>query len=140
MEIISTIIFSLALIAIIGYMAYNTFKKRGYSPAAELQAIARVKSMLYAAAPNIVTRMEQAWSEKSGPVKLAGAMYELMQLIPEKYIAEFDDAALADIIEDALSEARRLWEKNPALLGELKQLQAVGFEVPEYGEYTAEDE
>jgi hypothetical protein len=114
-------IISLALIAAwgcgLGLWNRCMNAKDGETEQAELAEIARIKSVLRAAAFSVITLLERQYGDKTGALKLSGAIDLLLQLIPDKWKGQFDETALTDIVEDALAAAKLKWAKNPILLG-----------------------
>ena len=114
METLKTILGNIApwLALILGILYFALTGKR--KP--DLAAVSRIKSLLRACATEIVTRMQLQYGENAGAIKLAGAVNELLQLIPEKYKFDFNEDVLQDIVEEALDAAKALWKINPALI------------------------
>ena len=122
---------SIALMAAFsaGLYAWNHRErlKEAASKIAELAEIGNIKDTLKAAAFAIVTALERQEGKGTGALKLASAVHELMQIIPEQYRGQFTAQALADIVEDALAAAKLKWAGNPALLQQGQSTNAVGF-------------
>ena len=97
------------------------------SDLARLIEVGNIKDALRAAAFATVTALERQEGKGTGSLKLAQAVHELWQLVPEKYRGQFDAQAITDIVEDALAAAKLKWAKNPALLQQGQSTKAIGF-------------
>ena len=119
MELLKTILGNITpLIALVlGILYFILTGKRKPDPSADLAAVTRIKGLLRACVTEIVTRMQQKYGENAGAFKLAGAINELLQLIPEQYKADFNEDVLQDIVEEGLDAAKALWKINPTLIG-----------------------
>ena len=122
METLRSIIMlvGLALIAatVAGLWIWNHREKlrEAASELVKLDDVGNIKDALRAAAFATVTALERQEGKGTGALKLASAVHELLQLVPEQYRGQFDALSIISIVEDALSEAKLKWAKNPALL------------------------
>ena len=81
--------------------------------------IERAEAWLLSALPSIITRVENDWfsiKAKTGPIKLSAVKAELLKIVPPELLATLNAPALDNMIEFALTEARKLWKKLPSVL------------------------
>lgn len=110
----------IALIAVLFISVSEWIKKFGpifnqMSTAEKLKYIVQLISNLVPIALALVTDAEIQFGDGTGPIKRSWVIGQLYQRIPDefkKYITEED---LSEVVEDALLQAKILWENNEAV-------------------------
>lgn len=117
MQTFTFLVLVVLLCALTGCVILYLRKNKGSGMTTEkLKEVQNLKSILVEAAFGIVTQLERENGEKSGELKLSNAIKYLLQLIPDQLKGLFNADVLANIIEDALADARLKWKQNPKLI------------------------